>query len=156
MGDIPRWTDATTATAAWPRFVRLLRDSFTDVLEPNPLRARFVVGEGDLARPFLAWSALSPGGRPWAVLAIHLGNHTLLRKRAALTANLRLPVGGLALFRDVALLRQTIPIDAVDLARLRIVLDGMERTVQMLVAAAAPDVPPDTPFAYVFTAGSCP
>jgi hypothetical protein len=84
-------------------------------------------------------------------LALSLGHHTLFRKRAALVANRRLPVGGLALLRDTMLLTQSLPFHRLRVAHIEETLTALADTVAMLSDSASTDAPEEAPFAYLFT-----
>ncbi len=114
-------------------------------------RARFALPHLGRDELVFAWAHDSPTGAPWLGLAVWMGHHTLFRKRSALVANQRLPMGALALLRDAMLLSQTLPLTRLRIAHIEETLAALCDTVANLNESAKQDAPEDAPFAYLFT-----
>jgi len=90
----------------------------------------------------------APSGGEWLALSIPIAPSSRVAARAALVATGELPIGALALWQDVVLLRQTLPIAGLLPARLAETMRALAHTAAVLVAAAGPEGA--GPFAYVF------
>lgn len=136
---------------SWSDFVAYVEGHHAQAVVSAKQRIRFEVRHANRSELVLGWCQPAPTRTPWLGLAMSLGHHALFRKRAALVANRRLPIGGFALLRETMFLTQTLPLQQLRVAHVEETLTGLAETVALLSASAAPDAPEDAPFAYVFT-----
>jgi len=94
---------------------------------------------------------LSATRAPWISFATKLCPVEQFRTRSALVANVDLPIGGLAIAGDHAVLRQSLPLRGLAEADLEHALRALVTfAAQLRAVAVAEDVDIDTPYAYLF------
>lgn len=106
----------------WSGVVAYLGEAHQDFREFPGQRLRFTYAPGGEA-----FGGYAVGG--WLALAIKIAAEARVRHRAAMVLNADLPVGGLAVMFDHVVLRQTLPLPALDAA-------SLEATLAALAAAA--------------------
>ena len=75
-------------------------------------------------------------GTEWLALSVPLGPTAQFRLRAALVANDELPIGSLADWQGLTLLRQTLPIRSLSFEQLEQVLRALTHTSGKILAGA--------------------
>jgi len=75
-------------------------------------------------------------GTEWLALSVPLGPTAQFRLRAALVANDELPIGSLADWQGLTLLRQTLPIRSLSFEQLEQVLRALAHTSGKILAGA--------------------
>jgi hypothetical protein len=144
-------SDAIVTFSCVPRYLQ--RTGRPVALSPQAdlVQCRF---ESRAASAVVAMRPLtSRGGAAWLAASIPIGAVERIRPRAALVANDELPIGALALFQNIVLLRQTLPLAGLPFAELEHTLGALVHLAAVLVAAAAStaaDPEREVAFGYLF------
>jgi hypothetical protein len=80
-------------------------------------------------------SVRTEAGTEWIALSVPLGPSANFKLRAALVANDDLPIGALADWQGLVLLRQTLPIRSLSVEQFEQVLHALAHTAGKIVAA---------------------
>jgi hypothetical protein len=144
-------SDAIVSFSCVPRYLHRTGRPYALSPQADRLQVRFhdeAASAVVAVRPVLAHT-----GTTWLALSIPIGAADRLRPRAALVANDELPIGALALWEGLVLLRQTVPLAGLPFAELERILGALVHTAAVIVAAAAcaaADPEREVAFGYLF------
>jgi len=124
-----------------------LSSRYRDVQGFGPDLLRLSVGEGSEELGVGVHRADPWAGRTWIAMSIKVCTSESLQPRGAMLANTQLPVGGIAIFKDWAVVRQTLPIDNLDPQTIDAAIDGLATIARRLKAAVTS---PEDDLGYVF------
>lgn len=136
--------------ARWADVVAHLGSSQREVVTFPGERLRFAHPHEDAEVAFGAHRLVSGRGSTWIGLATKLGPAAQLRERSALVENLELPVGGIAVVAEHAVLRQTLPLPVSPAALDHAIRSLATLALQVRHAARLEDADLDVPYAYLF------
>jgi len=118
--------------ATWSELVAYLEAQHHEVQTHVGERLRLTMHHDGQTTPVGAYALRAPSETPWLVLAVKLGPESELRPRLMLIGADALPFGSIALLHGFAIIRQSLPLEALRTDQLEITLLALVRLAATL------------------------